>query len=90
VKPVFFEQYLSLANPPILKFHKEKKENTYVFSYRIENALDEFVMPIVLKNSKNERVVLLANGEQNSYSSIDESLYLDSTHSYFELLKENE
>ncbi len=90
VKPVFFEQYLSISNPPILKFHKEKKENTYVFSYRIENALDGFAMPIVLKNSKNERVVLMANGELNSYSSIDNSLSLDSTSSYFELLKENE
>jgi aminopeptidase N len=83
VKPVFFEQYLSIANPPILKFHKEKKENTYVFSYRIENALDGFTMPIVLKNSKNERVVLMANGELNSHNSIDESLSLDSTSSYF-------
>ena len=67
-----------------------KTENTYVFSFKIVNAMDGFTMPIVLKNSKNERVVLLANGEQNSYSSIDESLYLDSNSSYFELLKENE
>jgi len=90
LKPVFFKQYLSIANPPILQFNKEKKENTYVFSYRIENALDGFSMPIILKNSKNERVVLMANGQLNSYSSIDESLSLDSTSSYFELLKENE
>jgi len=47
-------------------------------------------MPIVLKNSKNERVVLMANGEQNSYSSIDESLSLNSTSSYLELRDENE
>ena len=74
----------------LIKINKEKKENTYVFSYRIKNALDGFAMPIVLKNSKNERVVLIANGELNSYSSIDDSLSLDSTSSYFELLNENE
>jgi aminopeptidase N len=88
--PVFFEQYLSIANPPILEFNKEKKGNTYFFSYRIENALDGFIMPIVLMNSKNEKVVLMANGELNSYSSIDETLYLDSTSSYFIMMPENE
>lgn len=81
--PAFFEQYLSIANPPILQFNKEKKGNTYFFSYRIENALDGFTMPIILKNSKNEKIVLMANGELNLYSSIDETLYLDSTSSYF-------
>ena len=90
VSPVFFEQYLSIANPPILEFNKEKKENTYVFSYRIKNALDGFAMPIVLKNSKNERVVLIANGELNSYSSIDDSLSLDLTSSYFELIPKSQ
>jgi hypothetical protein len=90
VSPVFFEQYLSIANPPILEFNKEKKGNTYFFSYRIENALDGFIMPIVLMNSKNEKVVLMANGELNSYSSIDETLYLDSTSSYFIMMPENE
>jgi hypothetical protein len=90
VSPVFFEQYLTVASPPILKFNKEKKGNTYVLSYRIENALDGFAMPIVLKNSKNERVVLIANGELNSYSSIDDSLSLDSTSSYFELIPKSQ
>ena len=90
VSPVFFEQYLTVASPPILEFHKEKKENTYLFTYKIVNALDGFAMPIVMMNSKNEKVVLIANGELNSYSSIDESLYLDLTSSYFELMKENE
>jgi hypothetical protein len=41
-------------------------------------------------NSKNEKVVLMANGELNSYSSIDETLYLDSTSSYFIMMPENE
>jgi aminopeptidase N len=90
VSPVFFEQYLTVASPPILDFHKVKKENSYVFSYQIVNALDGFVMPIVLMNSKNEKVVLIANGELNSYSSIDESLSLDLTSCYFELKDENE
>ena len=90
VSPVFFEQYLTDAYPPILDFHKVREENSYVFSYQIVNALDGFVMPIVLMNSKNEKVVLMANGELNSYSSIDESLYLDLTSSYFELIDANE
>ena len=90
VNPVFFEQYLSITKPQILQFNKEKKENIHVFSYRLENAIDGFTIPIVLKNSKNERVVLMANGELNSYSSIDESLSLDSSSSYFEWKDENE
>jgi aminopeptidase N len=90
VSPVFFEQYLSTANPPKLKFHKEKKENGYKFTYQLVNALDGFVMPIIIMNSKNEKVILMANGELNSYISIDESLYLDLTSSYFELIPENE
>jgi aminopeptidase N len=90
VSPVFFEQYLTDAYPPILDFHKVKEENSYVFTYQIVNPLDGFVMPIVMLNSKNEKVVLMANSELNSYNSIDESLYLDVTSSYFELIPKSE
>lgn len=90
VSPVFFEQYLSIASPPILRFQKEKKENSSIINYQIINALDGFTMPIVLKNSKNEKVILMANGESNSYNSFDETLYLDSTSSYFIIMSVNE
>jgi hypothetical protein len=90
VSPFFFEQYLTVSSPPILDFHKVEKENTYIFSFKIVYSLDGFATPIILMNSQNEKMVLIANGELNSYSSIDESLYLDLTSSYFELMKENE
>jgi hypothetical protein len=67
-----------------------KTENTYVSSFKIVNEMDGFAVPIVLMNSKNEKVVLMANRELNSYSSTDESIYLDLTSSYFEWKDENE
>ncbi|HOY49046.1 MAG TPA: M1 family aminopeptidase [Flavobacteriales bacterium] len=82
VEPIFFEQYLRLANPPQLEITQENG----VLSFRIRNALQNFVLPLYWIAEDGKRMRIDASANLQTLSTKGESIKPDSTSSYFELI----
>ena len=82
VEPIFFEQYLRLANPPQLEITQENG----VLSFRIRNALQNFVLPLYWIAEDGKRMRIDASANLQTLSTKGESIKPDTTSSYFELI----
>ncbi len=63
LEPIFFDQYLTLANPPILEY---KINGDSTINFRISNALQSFKIPIQWQNKKGESYLTWAGGDSQT------------------------
>jgi aminopeptidase N len=85
VEPVFFEQYLSMASPPLLEINQKTENGTSLTEFRISNALQGFSMPIFWTNEEGNLKQTLASANWQTLDFKGNNVKPDMNASYFML-----
>ena len=85
VSPTFFEQYLRLAEPPMVEFHTEEENGNTRLTFRISNAIKGFKMPIYWKNAQGESILQFAEEMEKTVVLTGTDFHPDTQSSYFQI-----
>jgi aminopeptidase N len=85
VSPAFFEQYLRLAEPPMLEYNAVEINEKTQITFRISNAVKGFRMPVYWKNTNGERTLLFAEEMEKTVEIMGNGVYPETQTSYFQI-----
>ena len=85
--PAFFNQYLGVKEPPVLKVEIKISHGNSEISCKVLNAIENFQMPLFLKNKEGELRKILVGKESMTENLIGIGWAIQETKGYFILAK---